>query len=159
MPILAEVYRFLSLYIYFVLFWFFWKDRASLELVLLSYKSNVWFKKHLSQVNRLDKVLRENDACGEVAGKANTAAILSQQETHLPPWPVRLRFALPDELDFPEIKQHETTHCLQRSSPIDFHSTLFLFQKGDSPYPRIFLKLNDTVERGIHIALEVTTYS
>lgn len=104
---------FLSLPFFFFLFWFFWKCPASLELVLLTYKSNVWFKKHLSQVNGRDKVLRENDACGEVAGKANTAVILNQQEVHTPPWPVRLRFALPDELDFPETKQRWTIHHLQ----------------------------------------------
>lgn len=62
-----------SLYFFF-LFWFSSGHWASLEFVFFTYKSNIWFWKHLSQVKGLDKVLKENDVCSDVAGKTNTAA-------------------------------------------------------------------------------------
>lgn len=130
MTILHEVYLLPLFTLSFFLFWFFWNCPASLELVLLTYKSNVWFKKHLSQVKGLDKVLRENDACGEVAGKANTAVILNQQEVHMPPWPERLRFALPDELDSQKQSSVGQFITYKWSSLIeDFHSIFVSFSE------------------------------
>lgn len=111
--VLDEVF---SLFTFLFLLCLFWRYWTSCKLALFTSRPNVRFWKHLCQVKRFKKVLLENDACSEVAGKANTAAILCQQMVHLPPWP--WGWGLHPQMNLPSQKQSNIWQSIATNNPL-----------------------------------------